>query len=63
MDIKISKNLNIKSYNFWQYYFFLESYTIEVIDMMIAHMGQSISEITCNQTSCNSKNCHVPDNA
>ena len=32
MDVKISKNLKIKSSNFWQYYFFLESYTIEVID-------------------------------
>ena len=32
MDVKISKNVKIKSPNFWQNYFFLESYTIELIE-------------------------------
>ena len=31
MDVKISKNVKLKSPNFWQNYFFLESYTIEII--------------------------------
>ena len=32
MDVKISKNVKIESPNFWQNYFFLESYTIELIE-------------------------------
>ena len=32
MDIKIKKNVKLKSPNFWQNYFFLESYTIELIE-------------------------------
>ena len=32
MDVKISKNVKIEIPNFWQNYFFLESYTIELIE-------------------------------
>ena len=32
MDIKISKKCKIKSPHFWQNYFFLESYTIELVE-------------------------------
>ena len=33
MDVKISKNAKIQSPNFWQNYFFLEGYTIELIEI------------------------------
>ena len=51
MDVKISKNVKLKGPSFWQNYFFLESYTIEIIgnDDSTRVSRQSTSETTCDQ--------------
>ena len=49
MDVKFSKKCKNKSPNFWQNYFFLESYTTEIIGNDDGTC-QSISETTCDQT-------------
>ena len=48
MDVKISKNVKLKGPSFWQNYFFLESYTIEIIGNDDS-THQSISETAYNQ--------------
>ena len=48
MDVKFQRDVKIKSPNFWQNYFFLESYTIEIIGNDDS-THQSISETAYNQ--------------
>ena len=63
MDLKISKKCKIKSPDFWQNYFFLESYTIELIENdNSTRESKYIRKLHAIKLHVISKNCPVHDN-
>ena len=53
MDLKIYKKIKkLKALIFCKITFFLKAILSNLLKMMIAHVSQSISETTCDQTPC-----------